>query len=75
MIGSEAPKESVLPVLLDGTEETAFPHLLHGRVYGDFRQREAYFDTLLDLIVSLYEIKPQHPVAVEFRESLRGLRL
>ena len=43
MIGTEAKKESVLPVLLEGTEETAFPHLLHGRVYADFRKPETYF--------------------------------
>jgi len=74
MIGTEAQKESVLPVLLEGTEESAFPHLLHGRVYGDFRRSEAYFDTALDLILSLYEIQPRDPVAIELRESQRGLK-
>ena len=43
MIGTEAGKESVLPVLLEGTEESAFPLLLQGRVYADFRKSEAYF--------------------------------
>jgi len=74
MIGTEAQKESVLPVLLEGTEESAFPHLLHGRVYGNFRRSEAYFDKALDLILSLYEIQPRDPVAIELRESLRGLK-
>ena len=63
VIGTEARKESVLPVLREGTEESAFPHLLHGRVYADFRQTEAYFDAALDLMLSLYEIQPRHPVA------------
>jgi hypothetical protein len=47
MIGTEARKESVLPVLLEGTEDSAFPPLLHGRVYADFRKNEAYFDVAL----------------------------
>lgn len=72
MIGTEATKESVLPLLLDGTEETAFPHLLHGRVYADFREQERYVSTMLDLLLSLFGIKPQEPVAVDLRASLRG---
>jgi small GTP-binding protein len=72
MIGTEAQKESVLPVLLEGTEESAFPHLLQGRVYADFRNNEAYFDVVLDLLLSLYGIRPKEPVATELRESLKG---
>lgn len=72
MIGTEAQKESVLPVLLQGTENSAFPRLLHGRVYADFRSDETYFSVLLGLLLSLYRIKPVEPVAVELRESLEG---
>jgi small GTP-binding protein len=72
MIGTEAKKESVLPLLLEGTEETAFPHLMHGRVYADFRKPETYFSTMLDLLLSLFAIKPQEPVAVDLRASLTG---
>jgi hypothetical protein len=63
-------KESVLPILLEGTEESAFPHLLQGRVYADFRKSEAYFETAYDLILTLYHMDPQHPVAADLRESL-----
>ena len=71
MIGEEARKESVLPVLLAGSEESSFPPLLHGRVYADFRDDQAYFTTAFDLILSLYEI-PFHDRAVaDLRESLR----
>ena len=38
MIGSEGNKNSVLPLLLEGDPTTAFPNLLRGRVYADFRQ-------------------------------------
>lgn len=72
MIGSEATKESVLPLLLEGTEEAAFPHLLHGRVYADFRQPDAYFPTMLDLLLTLFAIKPQEPVATDLKSSLVG---
>lgn len=69
MIGSEAAKESVLPVLLDGTSESSFPPLLQGRVYADFRWPEQYFPTLFDLVVSLYQISSHEPV-LELRRQL-----
>jgi len=71
MIGSEAQKESVLPVLLEGTEEASFPPLLQGRVFADFRKPEAYFDTLFHLLLSLYRIPARTPVTGRWREALR----
>ena len=70
MIGTEAQKESVLPVLLEGTEESAFPPLLRGRVYADFRKNEVYFEVMLELVLSLYGIQPTQQVAIELRASL-----
>ncbi len=67
MIGSEADKESVLPVLLDGTPVSAFPPLLQGRVYADFRPAQRYLPTVFDLIVSLYQLSSD--------ERVRELRL
>jgi hypothetical protein len=75
MIGTEEGKESVLPLLLEGTEETAFPNLLHGRVYADFRPVEAYFDVVLGLLLSLYGIQPTEPVAAELQETLSGSKV
>lgn len=63
--------ETVLPVLLDGTEETAFPVLLQGFVYADFRKVENYFDAVFELILSVYGISGRHAVAEELRGSLR----
>ncbi len=74
MIGTEAQKESVLPVLLEGTEELSFPHLLHGRVYADFRKSEAYFDVALGLLLSVYGIQPTEPVGMDLRETLTGFK-
>jgi len=72
MIGTEAEKESVLPVLLDGSEKTAFPFFLQGRIYADFRKKEAYFDKAFELLLNLYKIQSHNPVATELRESLVG---
>lgn len=72
MIGTEEEKESVLPVLLEGTEKAAFPLLLQGRVYADFRKPETYFNNALELLLSIYQIPPQHPVAVELCDLLVG---
>lgn len=73
MIGSEARKQTVLPLLVEGDEETAFPPILHGRVYGDFRMPMVYFSTALDLILSLYDVPRQ--IGVKLSESLRPERL
>jgi hypothetical protein len=74
LIGTEARKKTVLPVLLDGTDSTAFPHLLHGRVYADFRVAAAYFDRVIDLVLSLYGLEARHPLAIELRGSTRPPR-
>ncbi len=70
MIGTETEKQGVLPVLLEGNYKTSFPPLLHGRVYADFRKNEIYFNEVFKLILSLYQISPTDPVAIELNESL-----
>ena len=62
LLGIEAQKESVLPLLLDGVKTVSLPPLLHGRVYADFRDETAYFTTAFDLILSLYQLPPNHPL-------------
>ncbi len=73
MIGSEAGKEGVLPVLLDGTSESSFPPLLQGRVYADFRLTQRYLPSVFDLIVSLYQISSHEPIR-ELRRQFDELR-
>lgn len=72
MIGTEAEKLSVLPVVLEGTDDTSLPELLHGRVYADFRDEFKYFTNAFDLILSLYQLPPNHSAVADLRESLRG---
>ena len=71
LISSSEGNESALPLLLAGTEETSFPPLLQGRVYADFRDPEAYFATLFDVILSLYAISVTDKSVADSRESLR----
>lgn len=70
LLGTEAQKASVLPLLLDGEQTASLPPLLHGRVYADFRNDETYFTTAFDLILSLYNLPPTHPAVADLRESL-----
>ena len=70
LLGTEAQKKSVLPVLLDGEKQVSLPPLLHGRVYADFRNEAAYFITAFDLILSLYQLPAQHAAVADLRESL-----
>lgn len=70
MTGLEAQKESVLPVLRAGEKEEALPPLLRGGCHADFREASAYFSTLLDLILTLYDVPFDHPAVLEWREAL-----
>ena len=70
LLGTQAQKLSVLPLLLAGEKIGSLPPLLHGRVYGDFRTDERYFQTAFDLILSLYQIAPNHPAVADLREWL-----
>ncbi|HLM54995.1 MAG TPA: TIR domain-containing protein [Pyrinomonadaceae bacterium] len=69
--GVKAAETSFLPLLLEGEENTSFPPLLRGRVYTDFRREEAYFASLLDVILTVYKIPFDHPAVSEFRTALR----
>jgi class 3 adenylate cyclase len=70
MIGTERGKESVFPALLEGTEETAFPDLLQGRVYADFRKAECYDSALFGLVLDLYRCPERHAAAEDLRRKL-----
>jgi len=72
LLATEDQKRTVLPVLLAGDKSESFPPLLIGKVSADFRNEEAYFTTAFDLILSLYELPPNHPAVADLRESLQG---
>jgi hypothetical protein len=72
MIGTEPQKASVLPVLLEGEAANAFPPLLQHRVYLDFRDSETYFETVFDLMLSLYGLSPREPAIVGLGREIAG---
>jgi len=71
LIGTEAQKASILPLLLDGEEQTSFPPLLQGRVYANFTQEEYYLVNLFDLVLTLYHIPFNDPLVRDLRVKLR----
>ena len=71
MTGSEQDKETVLPVLLDGTKQTSLPALLAPRVHADFRDPARYFAEALRLVLSLYAIPARSPIALELDRLMR----
>jgi GTPase SAR1 family protein/DNA-directed RNA polymerase subunit RPC12/RpoP len=52
--GNERRKASVLPLLLSGRADDAFPALLRGRTYADFRDPDHYFETLAEVVLTLF---------------------
>ena len=71
LLGTEAQKETVLPLLLAGQKTSSLPPLLHSRVFADFRDERAYFTTAFDLILDLYGISHGNPAVADLRESLQ----
>ena len=63
-------RESVIPLLLEGEQETAFPALFEDSVFVDFREENDYFVKLFDLILTLYNIPFDNPGLDELRESM-----
>lgn len=72
LIGTEAEKETVLPLLVEGDERASFPPLMRGKVYGNFVEEKFYFAVLFDLILTLYRIPFFHPAVSDLRELLRA---
>jgi hypothetical protein len=75
LIGTEADKETVMPILLDGEKKTSLPPLMWDQVYRDFRIERAYFTTAFDFILDLYGIVHNDMAVADLRDSLRGLEM
>jgi hypothetical protein len=74
LLGTEQQKASILPLLLDGEELTAFPPFLHGRVYANFKREEDYLAVLFDLLLTLYAIPFADPLVRDMRKKLQDER-
>ncbi|HEV2800893.1 MAG TPA: TIR domain-containing protein [Pyrinomonadaceae bacterium] len=75
LMGTEAEKETVMPVLLAGEKKSSLPPLMWDRVHRDFRSERAYFTTAFDLILDLYGIAHHDTAVADLRESLREFDL
>jgi hypothetical protein len=64
----EADRETVIPLLLSGSEAASFPPFLRKRVYVDFRQQLHYFERALDLFLQLHGVPATHPAFQDWRE-------
>lgn len=71
LIGSEESKETILPLILEGTEESSLPPLLRRRVYGDFRKTSNYFLTLFDLIMVISGVSLSDAAIMSIRQQLQ----
>lgn len=71
-MGTEQQKQTVIPLLLEGEKETAFPPALRTRVYSDFRTDDRYFEVAIELLLSLYNIGPRDAVAVHWKKQLQA---
>jgi small GTP-binding protein len=72
LIGAPEEKRTVKPLLLAGEKKTSLPPLMWDGIHADFRDESGYFITAFDLILSLYQLPPDHPAVTDLRESLRG---
>ncbi len=76
LMGTKAEKETVIPLLLEGSPAESLPLLLRPRVSSDFRDDGRcfddgrYFDTLLALLLGLYRIGLRDPVAEQWKQKL-----
>ncbi|MDQ3919215.1 MAG: TIR domain-containing protein, partial [Acidobacteriota bacterium] len=70
LLAAEAQKKTIMPVLLAGEESEAFPPLLRGQVFADFRDERNYFAAAFDLILSIYNIPFNHQAVADLRDSL-----
>lgn len=71
LISTEEEKNTVLPLLRDGTPKSSLPPLMQGRVYSDFTFEENYFISLFDLILTLYSVPFEHPAIESLRELIK----
>lgn len=71
-LSEENNKKIILPLLLSGDENNSLPLSMRGRVYGNFKNEDAYFKTLLDLILTLYSFPFDNSTIRDLRLSMQG---
>jgi hypothetical protein len=70
LIGTEAQKLTVIPVLKEGTEDVSFPPLLRGRVRAELVDPNLYFLGVFDLALHLWGIRRDDEAFADLRRGL-----
>jgi small GTP-binding protein len=70
LLGNEAQKSTVLPVLLAGERDESVPPLMQSRIYADFRDSDRYFIALFELVLALHSLPPNVPALKDLRTEL-----
>jgi small GTP-binding protein len=73
MIGTEAQKSSVMPLLRSGDKTASFPPFLRPRLYSDFKDDNFYFVGLFDLVLALFGIPFDDPSVFDLRQQMDDL--
>lgn len=68
----ESESERIIPLLLEGDPKTTFPPLLKTKVFIDFRNEDAYFERMFDLLLTLYRIPFDDPAMRDLRDTVRA---
>jgi hypothetical protein len=63
--------ETILPLLLEGTQASAFPPLAEDFAYFDFTGEESYFERLFEVLLKLYRIPFEDPAMRDLKEAIR----
>jgi GTPase SAR1 family protein len=65
-------RSTIIPLLCEGTQQTAFPPLLRNAVAVDFRKEAAFFAHLFELVLTLHRIPLEDNMARQHRGALLG---
>jgi hypothetical protein len=63
-------KRTIIPLLLEGAKDEAFPPLFSDSVYIDFRTPEDFFLRLFETVLTIHRIPFENEMARRYRETL-----
>jgi molecular chaperone DnaK len=66
-------RDTVIPLLCEGTPQEAFPPLLEDSVFVDFRTEADFFARLFDLVLAIHRIPFSNRIARQHRAALRSI--
>ena len=70
LLGTSEQKETVLPVLAEGSPDTALPPLVRGRTRWVLRDDLDYLPQVFDLLLTIHRLDRDDDAVVAIRETL-----